>query len=82
MLPAFLLIALLMITACGGGEKATPTQTAGDESASGSGGSTAEATKPPESNQATATPTPQATATPENVLIELEALVPEVATSA
>ena len=61
----FVLIAVLMISACGGGDKSTPTSSAADEGTSGSEGSTAESTKPPESNQATATPTPQATATPE-----------------
>ena len=54
-----------MISACGGGDKSTPTPSAAGEGTSGLGGSATESTKPPESNQATATPTPQATATPE-----------------
>ena len=61
----FVLIAVLMISACGGGDKSTPTPSAAGEGTSGLGGSATESTKPPESNQATATPTPQATATPE-----------------
>jgi len=61
----FVLIAVLMISACGGGDKSTSTPSAADEGTSGLGGSATESTKPPESNQATATPTPQATATAE-----------------
>jgi len=62
-LAVFVLIAVLMITACGGGDESTPTQNAGDEGTSGSGGSKTESTNTPESIQATATPTVQGTAT-------------------